>query len=85
MRSIPLVLGLFTATLTISATAGAEVTRIHEQSGDSQYFFDADGLVAEGYPSGSGMIDGRRRTARVLLIRPRVEFVRQLTKSVEQL
>ena len=73
------------AACTLCPLAHAEVTRIHRDGGDSEYFFDADGLPANGYKTLTDTVKGGPRTARVLLIRPRVEFIGELSKSVEQL
>jgi len=73
------------AACTLCPLAHAEVTRIHRDGGESEYFFDADGLAANGYETLATTIRRRPGAARVLLIRPRVEFVAELSKSVEQL
>ncbi|MBN2192383.1 MAG: hypothetical protein JW751_06170 [Polyangiaceae bacterium] len=85
MKRTLIALGIGLGTFTLSAPASAEVQRIHEENGDSRYFFDSDNLAADGYPSLAERIKGQHRTARVLLIRPRVQFVSELRKSVEQL
>jgi hypothetical protein len=80
-----LAVGAALVTFTLAPLAAAEVTRVHHQSGDSDYFFDSEALAGQGYAELTDRLVRRPGTARVLLIRPRVEFVNELTKSVEHL
>jgi|GEM_PF-5823062 hypothetical protein len=85
MRRTDLIASVALAACTLCPPARADVTRVHRDGGDSEYFFDADDLAATGYETLASTIRRRPGTARVLLIRPRVEFVAELSKSVEQL
>ncbi|HOU91139.1 MAG TPA: hypothetical protein PLU22_08845 [Polyangiaceae bacterium] len=85
MRRTGLVASVALAACTLCPSAHADVTRVHRDNGASEYFFDADGLAANGYETLASTIRRRPGTVRVLLIRPRVEFVGELSKSVEQL
>ncbi len=54
-------------------------------SGDYAYFFDTDSLAGAGLAASSASITVRPVLRGSLLIRPRVEFVSELVKSVENL
>ncbi len=73
------------ATCTLCPLAHADVTRVHRDGGESEYFFDSDDLAANGYDTLAATLRLRPGAVRVLLIRPRVDFVGELSKSVEQL
>ena len=80
-RTIPLVC----AVLALTSSAWADVeSAVHTQDGDNYAFKDE--LVNSGvsFPSGIG-IKVRPMPKRVMLIRPRGSFVKEMLKSVEHM
>ena len=77
--------GAAAAVLTITAAASAEVKSRRHAAGESIYTFEDDDLLAAGLGSMGAVIKVRKGAARVQLLRPRVHFVPEMLKSVEQI
>lgn len=77
-------LGVTISLLCLAAPAAAE-TRVVHRDAASEYFYDTDGLNANGYPELTDRLTRRGLVARTLLIRPRTSFVAELGESVENL
>lgn len=69
-----------------ASSASAQVKKqSHRDSGDSIYEFKDDLLNSDLNSPGGGLIVVRPNAARATLLRPRVSFVPELLKSVEDL
>jgi len=71
----------------VSGAAFAQATKeTGDQKGDGYgYEFDDDPLSAGGFGPNDATIRVRPRAARTTLIRPRIQFVDEMLKSVENL
>ena len=78
----------FMAVLAICLGANVSKAQVNN-SGDTEkgygYTFDDDPLAAGGFGPNDATIRVRQRAARTTLIRPRVSFVPEMLKSVENL
>jgi hypothetical protein len=71
--------------LSVSGTARADVTSAERTEDGNRYIFDDELLNSDvGFPAGA-RIQVRPLAGRVLLIRPRTSFVREMFKSVEKM
>lgn len=71
--------------LTVSGSARADVTSAERTADGDRYIFDDELLNSNvGFPAGA-RIQVRPLAGRVLLIRPRTSFVREMFKSVEKM
>lgn len=86
MKKLLLGCALAAASWLLTAAASAEVKKTqHADDGSSAYEFRDDLLNSDvGLPPG-GTIVVRPQAARMTLLRPRVSFVSELLKSVENL
>lgn len=75
---------IFVSTLALPAYS-QEPARSAPPSGDQFYVFEDDPLDAVGLSERGARLRLRRDAGRVTLIRPRAHFVRELTRSVEDL
>ena len=74
------------ALLLVASNASAQVKRqAHTESGDSAYEFKDDLLNSDLSAPRGGVIIVRPNAARATLLRPRVNFIPELLKSVENL
>lgn len=74
------------ATLVVSGAAFAQEKPAAADKGEGYgYEFDDDPLAAGGFGPNDATIRVRPRAARTTLIRPRIQFVDEMLKSVENL
>jgi len=76
--------GLSVALLFVAGLASAQVKESKSDDGYG-YQFDDDPLNAGGFGPNDATIRVRARAARTTLIRPRISFVPEMLKSVENL
>lgn len=74
-----------TLSLTTAASADPKADPKKEKSQDYGYTFGDDALLGNDLGGQSGMIKVRQGFVRNALIRPRVQFVTEMLKSVENL
>ena len=76
------------ATLVVSASAHADDSTFTESAnptGDQSVVFKDDPLAASGYNPNDALIRVVPSPKRVMLLRPRTQFVQEMLKSVEAL
>ena len=84
IRIASVALGL--AAFMASGAALAQAKEAGDKGGDGYgYEFDDDPLAAGGFGPNDATIRVRPRAARTTLIRPRIQFVDEMLKSVENL
>jgi hypothetical protein len=71
--------------LTAFLASGAALAQDKEKGDGYGYEFDDDPLSAGGFGPNDATIRVRPRAARTTLIRPRIQFVDEMLKSVENL
>ena len=86
IRIVSVALGLAAFAVTGGAFAQAKDAAAGGDKGDGYgYEFDDDPLSAGGFGPNDATIRVRPRAARTTLIRPRIQFVDEMLKSVENL
>ncbi len=83
VRIVSVAVGL--AAFAISGAALAQDKPAGEKGDGYGYEFDDDPLAAGGFGPNDATIRVRPRAARTTLIRPRIQFVDEMLKSVENL
>lgn len=73
------------AVLVSSATAFAQSAKSSDAEGGYGYEFSDDPLAAGGFGPNDATIRVRPTAARTTLIRPRISFVQEMLKSVENI
>lgn len=88
MRALVRMVLALTLTVGIAATAAAQDTRRQaepELAPDVNYDFEDDRVTGDGVAPVGTLVPGRIRPRRTSLVRPRVHFVLELTKSIERI
>lgn len=87
MRTIVTTLSALTLMLALAATAGAQDRpgRQAEIAPDTNFVFEDHEVDGGRYQLDEGRVFGRHRGQRTTLVRPRVHFVPEMLKSVENL
>ena len=86
IRIVSVAIGLAAFAVSGAALAQDKAAAGGEKGGDGYgYEFDDDPLAAGGFGPNDATIRVRPRAARTTLIRPRIQFVDEMLKSVENL
>lgn len=87
MRTFVTTLSALTLMLALAATAGAQDRpgRPVDIAPDTSFTFDDDLVEGGRYTQEGVRVDSRGRALRTTLVRPRVHFVPEMLKSVENL
>lgn len=85
MKKFVLALSILATMLAVTSTASAQSVRSFEEESSYGYEFADDPLNAGGFGPNDATILVRPGPVRAMLIRPRLSFVNELLKSVEDL